>query len=259
MGRTVKAFTAARLGRDGALVVAGILVGVVAWELTGRLIDEPTQFASLSQTIRRGVEITADGTLPRALGTSLVLYLAGLLSATVVGYVAAIALARVHWLRVGLEDYITALYATPLVALIPFLLAVFGFGFLPKTIIVFLFVFFPVFLNTLEGARGISPELLEVARSFRCRGRSLWTHVILPYTLPYAVTGIRQGMAVGLVGVVAAEFFLSSTGLGQVIMVATQRFDSAAIFACSLILALLGVFVMACGRLIERRFTAWRV
>ena len=244
---------------DMTLVVVGLFAGAAAWEVVGRLIDQPTQFASLSETIRRAWEITRDGTLPRALGTSLVLYLVGLLSAIVVGYPAGILLARMRRLRIGLEDYITALYATPMVALIPFLLAVFGFGFFPKSIVVFLFVFFPVFLNTLEGARSISPDLLEVAQSFRCHGRRLWTNVILPCTLPYAMTGIRQGMAVGLVGVVAAEFFLSSTGLGQIIIASTQRFDSAAILACSLILALFGVFVMACGRMIENHFAAWKV
>jgi ABC-type nitrate/sulfonate/bicarbonate transport system permease component len=244
---------------DRGLMAAGIAAGALAWELVGRSIDDPTQFASLSQTISRGWEITVEGTLPRALGTSLVLYLTGLVTATIVGYAAGIALARTRWLRVALEDYITALYATPLVALIPFLLAVLGFGFLPKAIVVFLFVFFPVFLNTIEGARSISPALMEVARSFHCHGRSLWVNVVLPYTLPYAMTGVRQGMAVGLVGVVAAEFFLSSTGLGQIIIASTQRFDSAAILACSLVLALFGVLVMALGRAIENRFAAWKV
>jgi NitT/TauT family transport system permease protein len=240
-------------------MTAGILAGALAWELIGRAIDQPTQFASLSQTLSRGFEITADGTLPRALGTSLVLYLTGLVTATAAGYTAGIALARINWLRTALEDYINALYATPLVALIPFLLAVFGFGFFSKAIVVFLFVFFPVFLNTIEGARSISPVLMEVAQSFHCHGRRLWVNVILPYTLPYAMTGVRQGMAVGLVGVVAAEFFLSSTGLGQIIIASTQRFDSAAILACSLILALIGVLVMACGRAIENHFAAWKV
>jgi ABC-type nitrate/sulfonate/bicarbonate transport system permease component len=251
--------TSARRHVDRGLMAAGIVAGALAWELVGRAIDQPTQFATLSQTIMRGFEITVDGTLPRALGTSLVLYVTGLITATAAGYSAGIALARIDWLRTALEDYITALYATPLVALIPFLLAVLGFGFFPKSIIVFLFAFFPVFLNTIEGARSISPALMEVARSFHCHGRSLWVNVILPYTLPYAMTGVRQAMAVGLVGVVAAEFFLSSTGLGQIIIASTQRFDSAAILACSLVLALFGVMVMACGRAIENRFAAWKV
>lgn len=253
--------TAERRSRLTSMAWAGggLIAGLVVWEIVGRAIDMPTQFAPASATFLRGVELTLDGSLPDALGSSLLLYFVGLIAAIIVAYPVALLLARIQWLRVGLEDYIAALYATPMVALIPFLLAVFGFGFFPKSIIVFLFVFFPVFLNTLEGARSIAPELLQVAQAFKCSGRDLWLHVILPYTLPFAMTGVRQGMAVGLVGVVAAEFFLSSTGLSQVILISTQRFDAAAILACSLVLALLGVAVMALGRLIENRFAAWRV
>lgn len=239
--------------------VGGLFLGLVAWEIVGRVIDMPTLFAPASATFLRAVELTLDGSLPSGLWSSLQLYGVGLIAAIIVAYPMALLLARVHWLRVGLEDYIAAVYATPTVALIPFLLAILGFGFFPKAIIVFLFVFFPVYLNTLEGARSIAPELLEVAQVFKCSGRDLWFHVILPYTLPFAMTGVRQGMAVGLVGVVAAEFFLSSTGLSQVILISTQRFDAAAILACSLVLALLGVALMALGRLIESRFAAWRV
>jgi ABC-type proline/glycine betaine transport system permease subunit len=59
------------------------------------------------------------------------------------------------------------LYATPLVALIPFILSMMGFGFAPKVLVVFLFSVFPVIYNTVEGARSIKPEMIEVARSFR--------------------------------------------------------------------------------------------
>ena len=76
-------------------------------------------------------------------------------------------LARVAVLRRALDVYITIAYATPLVALIPFILSLMGFGFAPKVLVVFLFAVFPVLYNTVEGARSLKPELIEVARSFR--------------------------------------------------------------------------------------------
>ncbi len=109
-------------------------------------------------------------------------------------------------------------YATPMVALIPFILSMMGFGFAPKVLVVFLFAVFPVLYNTVEGARSIKPELIEVAQSFRSSEWALWREVMLPYTLPYTMTGVRQAIGRALVGMVAAEFFLSSTGLGQIIM-----------------------------------------
>src|SRR6266700_4454146 len=156
-------------------------------------------------------------------------------------------LARVRILRVGLEPYIMVLYATPMVALIPFILSIMGFGFGPKVLVVVLFAVFPILYNTVEGARSIKPELIEVARSFRSSEWALWREVMLPYTLPYTMTGVRQAIGRALVGMIAAEFFLSSTGLGQLIMTATQNFDTAAVFAAILIIVGAGLALTRIG------------
>jgi len=167
-------------------------------------------------------------------------------------------LARVAWLRVALEDYIMVLYATPMVALVPFVLSIMGFGFAPKVLVVVLFAVFPVLYNTLEGARSIKPELVEVAHAFRSSEWQLWSNVIIPYTLPYMMTGIRQAIARGLVGMVVAEFFLSPSGLGQMIMTGSQNFDTAGMLAAIFIIVLLGVGLMDFGRYLENRFASWR-
>jgi ABC-type nitrate/sulfonate/bicarbonate transport system permease component len=151
------------------------------------------------------------------------------------------------------------LYATPMVALIPFILSMMGFGFAPKVLVVFLFSVFPVLYNTVEGARSIKPELIEVARSYRSSERALWREVMIPYTLPYTMTGVRQAIARGLVGMVAAEFFLSATGLGQLIMNASQNFDTSGVFAMILLIGVIGVGLMRFGLYIEQRFARWRI
>jgi len=112
--------------------------------------------------------------------------------ALIVGMPLGMLLARIRTLRIGVEPYIMILYATPMVALIPFILSMMGFGFAPKLLVVFLFAVFPVLYNTVEGARSIKPELIEVAKSFRSSEWALWREVMLPYTLPYTMTGVRQ-------------------------------------------------------------------
>jgi NitT/TauT family transport system permease protein len=178
--------------------------------------------------------------------------------AIAVGMPLGLLLARVRGLRVALEPYVMVLYATPMVALIPFILSMMGFGFAPKVLVVFLFAVFPVLYNTVEGARSIRPELIEVARSYRSSEWALWREVMVPYTLPFTMTGVRQAIGRGLVGMVAAEFFLSSTGLGQLIMNASQNFDTAGVFAAILVIGLLGVALMRLGRTLELRFARWR-
>ena len=99
----------------------------------------------------------------------------------------------------------------------------------------------------MEGARSIKPELIEVAKSFRSTEWSLWREVMLPYTLPYMMTGVRQAIGRALVGMIAAEFFLSSTGLGQLIMGASQDFDTAGVFASILVIGIIGVGLTRLG------------
>jgi NitT/TauT family transport system permease protein len=145
-----------------------------------------------------------------------------------------------------------------MVALVPFILSMMGFGFTPKVLVVFLFAVFPVLYNTIEGARSIKPELVEVAHSFRSGEWQLWRDVMIPYTLPFMMTGVRQAIARGLVGMVVAEFFLSPSGLGQMIMMGSQNFDTAGMLSAIFIIVLLGVGLMDLGRYLEKRFAAWK-
>ncbi len=234
-----------------------IAVGIALWEIAGRNTSAAFM-VPFSETLVRLWQVTVHGDFIAQLIDSGQLFLAGFVLALVVGLPLGMLLARVRVLRVGIEPYIMIIYATPLVALIPFILSIMGFGFAPKVLVVFLFAIFPVIYNTVEGARSIKPELIEVAQSFRSNEWALWREVMLPYTLPYSMTGVRQAIGRALVGMIAAEFFLSSTGVGQFIMGASQNFDTAGVFASIFVIGLIGVGLMRLGLKIERHFARWR-
>jgi NitT/TauT family transport system permease protein len=234
-----------------------LLAGIVLWEVGGRQ-SSAAFLVPFSATLVRLWQLIASGQLGTQFLNSAALFGAGVTLAIVVGMPAGMLLARVRGLRVAFEPYIMTLYATPMVALIPFILSMMGFGFAPKVLVVFLFAVFPVLYNTIEGARSIKPELIEVARSYRSTEWALWREVMVPYTLPFTMTGVRQAIGRGLVGMIAAEFFLSSTGLGQLIMTASQDFDTAGVFAIILVIGLIGVGLMRIGLQIEHRFARWR-
>lgn len=240
-----------------AIVFASLALGAIVWEATGR-VTSGAFWAPLSATLKSLAEVARGGALLRQGASSLELYVTGLLLAVAAGAPLGVLLARVAWLRVALEDYIMILYATPMVAVIPFILSIMGFGFAPKVLVVFLFAVFPVLYNTVEGARSIRPELIEVAHSFRTSEWQLWRDVLIPYTMPFTMTGIRQAIARGLVGMVAAEFFLSPSGLGQMIMMGSLNFDTAGMLGAILVIVLLGVLLMDFGWFLEKRFAAWR-
>jgi NitT/TauT family transport system permease protein len=240
-----------------AVILLSLLGGLALWEIAGRY-SSPAFLVSFSETLARLSDLVADGRLWAQFLDSATLFLTGFALALAVGMPAGLLFARVRALRIGIEPYIMILYATPMVALIPFILSLMGFGFAPKVLVVFLFSVFPILYNTVEGARSIKPELIEVARSFRSSEWALWREVMVPYTLPFTMTGVRQAIGRGIVGMVAAEFFLSSTGLGQVIMVASQNFDTGTVFGMILVIGLLGVGLTRIGQSIENHFARWR-
>ncbi|HEX3708492.1 MAG TPA: ABC transporter permease [Pseudolabrys sp.] len=235
-----------------------IAAGIAIWEIAGRSTSAAFM-VPFSETVVRLWQLIAAGEFIPELLDSGQLFLTGFVLALIVGIPFGLLLARVRVLRVGIEPYIMIVYATPLVALIPFILSMMGFGFAPKVLVVFLFAVFPVLYNTVEGARSIKPEMIEVAQSFRSSEWALWREVMLPYTLPYTMTGVRQAIGRALVGMVAAEFFLSSTGLGQLIMSASQNFDTGGVFASILVIGLIGVGLMRLGLRIENHFARWRM
>ena len=234
-----------------------IFIGIFLWEAAGRSTSAAFM-VPFTETVRRLWQLVVAGDFIPQLLDSAKLFLTGFVAAVAVGAPVGMLLARIRALRVGVEPYIMIIYATPMVALIPFILSMMGFGFAPKVLVVFLFAVFPVIYNTVEGARSIRPELIEVARSFRSGKWALWREVMPPYTLPFIMTGVRQAIGRALVGMVAAEFFLSSTGLGQLIMGASQNFDTAGVFASILVIGLIGVGLMRLGLKIEQHFARWR-
>ena len=234
-----------------------LALGAAIWEAAGSWVN-PAFLSRFSTTIARLSEFISSGILAGALSSSLLLFFTGLFCAIVFGVPVGLLLARVRPLRIALEPYIMVLYATPMVALIPFILSLLGFGFTAKAFTVFLFAVFPILYSTIEGARSIKPEMLEVAQSFRSREWPIWRDVLLPYTLPFAMTGIRLGIGRGLVSMVAAEFFLSGSGLGLLLFRSGQDFDVPGVYGVIIVITIVGVVLMGLGRALENRFAAWR-
>jgi NitT/TauT family transport system permease protein len=240
-----------------ATYAAALAIGTAIWQIAA-LHTDPAFLSPFTTTAARVVEYTLSGVLTDALASSLALFFTGFFFASILGVAIGLLLARVRPLRVALESYLMVLYATPMVALIPFILSLMGFGFVPKAVVVFLFAIFPILYNTIEGARSIKPELIEVAQSFRSREWAIWCDVLIPYTLPFVLTGLRQGVGRGLVGMVAAEFFLSASGVGALIMKSGQDFDIPGLYGAIIVIAVLGVALISLGRALENRFAAWR-
>jgi sulfonate transport system permease protein len=230
---------------------------LIAWELIGPMIN-PIFFSYPSKIAIAFYELTVSGELFYFLGQSLEVLLYALLIAIAAGIPLAIAMARLRWLDWALDLPINALYATPLVALVPILVLWFGIYLKAKIIIVFLFAVFPIVINTYQGVRECDKNILEVARSFRSSERQIWADVLLPFALPYIAAGIRLAIGRGLVGMIIAEFYTTISGLGFMVTKYANMFAMDKTFVPVIVLMILGVTLTAVLKRVERRIAPWR-
>jgi sulfonate transport system permease protein len=180
-------------------------------------------------------------------------YVVGVLAGVVIGM--CIGLYRLAEAGFGL--YLQALYATPMVAIVPLLSIWMGFGVLTQEVIIGVFVVFPCVVSVSVGVRNLDTDLLEVARSLRMSRRSLWRHVLLPGTVPYIAAGAAQGVAMGLVGMFIAEIFTQLSGLGNQLETAAQTYHTDRALAVLLVIMTLGVVLRTLITLVQRRFAPW--
>jgi sulfonate transport system permease protein len=199
----------------------------------------------------------ASGELWAGRWPSLLVLVKGLTLAIVFGTLLGLALARFHILDVGLTVYITFLYSIPSVALVPLIVLWAGYETTAKVIILFLFAFFPMVINTYQGVKSVDPKLLEVGRAFRCSERQLWTNIVLPGALPFIVTGIRLAVGRGMIGMVLADLYTAISGIGYLIVRAASTFQVDKMFVPIVTLGLLGVTLTALLRFVEMRVAPW--
>ena len=243
--------------RRWALRIASVAAILIAWQLYGGSIN-PILLSDPSSVAVAFVDMVKDGSLGHALASSLAVLGLGFLFGAAAGVLIGLAAGRSDMVSALIDLPVSALYAVPAVALVPVIVLWFGFAVTAKTVVVFLFVIFPVLINTTRGVREVDPELLEVARSFCSSERRMWFDLILPSALPFIVTGLRLAIGRALIGVIIAEFYTSLSGLGDLITTNASNFQTARMFVPIVVIALLGVVFTALLELAERRLVPWR-
>ncbi|OZM77089.1 hypothetical protein CFP66_37520 [Pseudonocardia sp. MH-G8] len=233
-----------------------LVVLVVVWEVAAE--QAGLLLASFSETMARLGELVSSGELQSALWSSGRIFVVGLGLSVVAGLPLGLVFARFPLITAAVETYVYALYAIPVITLVPFILSGLGFDFRAKVLVVVLSAIFPILISAMEGARSVPSRLLDVAHSYGSGERQLWADVVIPYTVPYAATGIKQGIAGALVGTIIAELFLNATGVGDLLIRASTNFDSAGALAVTLVISIIAVTFMGISGAIERRFAAWR-
>jgi ABC-type nitrate/sulfonate/bicarbonate transport system permease component len=183
---------------------------------------------------------------------------AGYFLAVVVGIPFGFALGWFRRLNYIFEPFISALYATPSVALLPLYIIWFGIGINSKIAVIFTSAIFYLLMYSRVAVATVDANIVKCARSFGANDWQLLRTVVLPSAVPFLFTGARLGLGRALIGVVVGELYAATAGVGYLITVAGATFQTDKVFVGVLIITFAGVTLTALLQRIEERFSTWR-
>jgi len=190
-------------------------------------------------------------------GQTLMTTLIGFAFAILIGGIGGIALGSSSVIYEGFYPALIAFNSVPKVAVIPVLVIWFGIGTVPAVITAFLLSFFPILVNVATGIATVEPELRDVLRALGATKRQVIIKVGIPRAMPYFFASLKIAMTVAFVGSIVAETVAANSGIGNLMLVASSRFEVPLAFAGLLVTGLMGVGMYVVCVAIERRMTGW--
>jgi putative hydroxymethylpyrimidine transport system permease protein len=240
--------------RLGSLAVLVVLVG--AWELYARagsvdafVLPAPTAVASALWTDRallaRNLAVTAE-----EVGLGIAVALAA-------GFALAVALHFSALMRRSVYPLLVGSQAVPVVIIAPLLVVWFGFGMLPKLVIIALVCFFPIVVTTLDALSAVDPDQRKLLATLDAGRWQTFRWAEAPAALPAALSGAKIAVAVAVIGAVFAEYAGSSEGLGHLMLQAIPQLETARAYAAVVVLAAFAVLLFTLLAVAERRLVPW--
>jgi NitT/TauT family transport system permease protein len=248
--------------RDNVIVVVariGLAVGLLAfWEFaSGRLVSD-FWVSSPTGVFYALIRLWNEGLLATAIGDTIAETAIGFVLGAALGVFLGIGLGMNKVIARIFDPFLLGLYSLPRVALIPLFILWFGIGFKMKVIFTALLVFFPIFMNTLSGIRNVDHDLIDVLRVMGASRLDAVRKVFIPSALAWVFAGLRISVPFALIGAVIAEMFSSNVGLGYLISVTANQFDTGGLFATLGVTTVLGLILDGIVRILERWLVRWQ-
>ena len=245
-----------------SLGATGVIAFLIAWEYASvnELINT-RWFPPPTSILTSGIEEVQTPRFWDAVGISTYEFAWGFALAVIIGIPLGLAAGWFQRLNYALDPWINFFNALPRVALLPILVIIFGvLGPESKIAVVFLGAFVSILIVTVMGVRTVDRRYLDVANSFNASQRRIFTSVVALATVPFIITGLRIGLARGLIGVVTGELYAWSRkgGLGSEIRVSSLALDIDRMLFFVFIFTIAGIIGVQIIKAIERRFQKWR-
>jgi NitT/TauT family transport system permease protein len=240
-----------------ALAVPAVLLAL--WELAARLaIVSPRYFPAPTTIGWTLVDRVGAGDLGEHAVVTLTRLAAAFAIAALPGVTLGLLMGIVRPVKNAVEPYIAFIFPVPKITLLPFLLIVLGVGEPAFVLTGAASAFFQIVISTLGGVQTMDPRLLEVGRNYGAQGPRLFWKVILPATLPSIFTGLRVGLGLALVSLVAVEFITAKSGLGHLVYRHWQMLSTPEMYAAFALVGALGLALTRGLRALQARMLNWQ-
>jgi NitT/TauT family transport system permease protein len=183
---------------------------------------------------------------------------AGFLVGAIPGMAIGLAMGISRWARAAIDPVVAALFPIPKISLLPLIMLYLGIGEASKVALVALAVIFLVLINAMAGVLAIDPIYFDVAKNYGASRRKLWTRIVIPGALPMIFVGMRLGIGVAFIVIVAAEFVAARSGIGYLIWTSWEVMRIENMFVGIIVITVLGVLSTFLLRELERLVIPWR-
>lgn len=182
----------------------------------------------------------------------------GLLVGVGIGITLGYAIAKIPLLEQLLSPVIVAFQSTPIVAYAPLLVIWFGTGVPSKIVTAAVIVFFPMLINTIVGIRTVPPNLKDMMRSLNATWWQTFRHLELPSALPVILAGLKTSSTLAVIGAVVGEFVSASSGLGYLVTLARNQYDTPLVIVTVLTMTAIALALYSLVVFLEGRLLAWQ-
>jgi NitT/TauT family transport system permease protein len=239
--------------------VLATFVGVlVVWELAVRGLGVRAYILPAPSVVLANLGTRAP-TVADAMLYTLQPMLIGYVMAIVIGVGLALVVAFSRTLQAVVYPLIVFLQIVPKIAIAPLFIIWFGYGLVPKVLLVFLLSFFPIVVSAVQAFRSVDPDIMDLARATGANAWRVFWKVQVPHALPLLFTGFKVAAALSSTAAVVAEFVASDRGLGYLLLEYNNNMNTPMAFATIIVLSLMGLILYGIVEVIERFAIPWHV
>ncbi|NLU42272.1 MAG: ABC transporter permease [Firmicutes bacterium] len=242
--------------RDYAPAVALVAAVVAAWEALVRVNDTPNWLLPGPSRIVAALWETRGQLITHAMPTITESVL-GFLVAVVTGIVIGGVVTRFALFRRAVYPLLIALQTVPPMALAPLLVVWFGYGLLPKVLLVILVVFYPVAVSTVGGLGAVDLKMVNLLRTMGATNLQIYLKVRIPAAMPSIFSGMKVGATYTVISAIVGEWMGASKGLGIYLLRASNSFLTDRVFAGIFTIAVLSVALFGIVDLSQRLVMPW--